>query len=112
MQDELLNAAILLRRGSWVDPELFERAAKRMAELEAAVASEWHDADSYFDKSRHLESRVAELEATGRVLSAAVSVHNEMHNRISDFWHHTHSRNEFLAIWDRKLSEAIAESAK
>lgn len=35
MQDELLNAAILLRRGSWVDPELFERAAKRMAELEA-----------------------------------------------------------------------------
>lgn len=34
MTDELLNAAILLRRGSWVDPELFERAAKRMAELE------------------------------------------------------------------------------
>lgn len=37
MQDELLNAAILLRRGSWVDPELFERAAKRMAELEASL---------------------------------------------------------------------------
>lgn len=34
MIDELRNAAILLRRGSWVDPELFERAAKRMAELE------------------------------------------------------------------------------
>jgi hypothetical protein len=39
MTDELLNAAILLRRGSWVDPELFERAAKRMAELEAALRS-------------------------------------------------------------------------
>jgi hypothetical protein len=38
MQDELLNAAILLRRGSWVDPELFERAAKRMAELEKDTA--------------------------------------------------------------------------
>lgn len=37
MQDELLNAAILLRRGSWVDPELFERAAKRMAELESRL---------------------------------------------------------------------------
>lgn len=35
MQGELLNAAILLRRGSWVDPELCDRAAKRLAELEA-----------------------------------------------------------------------------
>lgn len=44
MQDELLNAAILMRRGSWVDPELFERAAGeieclsgRVDELEAEL---------------------------------------------------------------------------
>lgn len=34
MTDELRNAAILLRRGSWVDPELFERAADVVARYE------------------------------------------------------------------------------
>lgn len=34
MTDELRNAAVLLRRGSWVDPELFERAAEIVARYE------------------------------------------------------------------------------
>lgn len=37
MTDELRNAAILLRRGSWVDPELFEKAADAIDRLEARV---------------------------------------------------------------------------
>lgn len=44
--EELRNAAALLRRGSWVAPELFEEAAdtverqaSRIAELEQQVAA-------------------------------------------------------------------------
>lgn len=33
--DELRNAAILLRRGSWVAPELFEHAADEIERLQA-----------------------------------------------------------------------------
>lgn len=35
--DELRNAAILLRRGSWVAPELFEQAADEIDRLTALL---------------------------------------------------------------------------
>lgn len=68
MQGELLNAAILLRRGSWVDPELFERAAWEIERLKSridAITEQTFDADSYASVLREndaLKARVAELE--------------------------------------------------
>ncbi len=64
MTDELRNAAILLRRGSWVDPELFERAAGEIERLTARVAELEKDAKRYrglcgklmFDRGLHQSS--------------------------------------------------------
>lgn len=71
-----------------------------------------------------LKSRVAELESENRVLSAAVAVHNQMRLKIRDWWtfgkgqfaqEHTHSwhtREDFIAMWDRELSKATSTASK
>jgi septal ring factor EnvC (AmiA/AmiB activator) len=74
--EELRNAAALLRRGSWVAPELFEESADtierlqaRIAELEATIGTELQrltdiamGRSAIMDKNAALTLRIAELE--------------------------------------------------
>lgn len=90
-----------------------------MSESNHDIFERYEELSAYCNR---LECRVAELEAERRVLSAAVAAHNKARRSIRDWWtfgkgqfhqEHTHSwhtREDFIAMWDKELSKATKEA--
>lgn len=74
LSDEVIEG-IVSRRAEIIAAEYADVLAEN-ERLKAEISEEGHDADSYFDKSRHQKARIAELEKQVAALRAVlVRVH-------------------------------------
>lgn len=72
-ENERLRSELELQEQSYSDASsLLMVAVQENERLKAEIAEECHDADSYFDKSRHQEARIAELEQQVAAMRAGI----------------------------------------